>query len=835
MTDRKLARPGYLQEYGATLIDQGYNVVPIMPGKKAPGFDGWQKTSPSKPQLKEWLESGHRNSGVGIITKHTPAIDIDVRDDDVAQRMEDWVRANIGDAPLRVGRWPKRLLMFRTDTPFRKMRSAKWKDQFGDEHQIEILADGQQFVAYHKHPDTGKPYSWPNAGQNPVEIPASRLTTVTVEQCQELLAHFDNIAFDEGWELVKRAHSQSTASDADNPWAEDSHAVNITDDELRSRLLLIPNSDDHDHWVNIGMALYHQFDGDEMGLAMWHEWSEPADNYDADVLDRRWVTFGIGGKKRAPITARLILKLAREAATTQNLKLSMRLKDMFLNAKDLQQWEQARTAAREAEIDTLARSALAVVAKERRDAILGSKTPLVEVKKAIAYQPKNADSTPKWCEAWVYDSSADRFFHTKRKISVTQQGFNAMYDRRALTKKDVLDGKTSPTAAASHLALNVYKIPVVDGLRYMPGMDPVFHSVEGVFGNLYAEHEIPQIPEKLNPRDKRNVERVKEHLDHLLAPAEARMLMDWMSWVVQNPGKHMNYAVLLQGVPGDGKTFFAEMMRVVMGTSNVTMLNAHILQSNFTDWTVGQCLACVEEVRLVNDTNKYEVLNRIKPNVTNTTIEVHPKGKAPYNATNTTSYFLFSNYKDAIPVDDTDRRYLVLFSKWQSRNAILRFKAENKHYYRNLYAAIEDSAGALRKWLLAHEQHEDFDPMGDAPDTAAKRHMIYLAKPEFIQILETASEAGDNFMVGPDIITAAGIHEVLMSRGGEMPSTKALNMMLARAGFESLGQIRYDGERMVMWASDSDRFRELGTTFIRRGLVRKILDERKSHLEEDSL
>ena len=47
MTDRKLARPGYLQEYGATLIDQGYNVVPIMPGKKAPGFDGWQKTSPS--------------------------------------------------------------------------------------------------------------------------------------------------------------------------------------------------------------------------------------------------------------------------------------------------------------------------------------------------------------------------------------------------------------------------------------------------------------------------------------------------------------------------------------------------------------------------------------------------------------------------------------------------------------------------------------------------------------------------------------------------------------------------------------------------------------------
>lgn len=830
-----ITKHSYLADHGEALIDQGYNVVPIMPGKKAPGFDGWQKSTASKSQLKEWLQSGYKNSGVGIITKNTPAIDIDVRDDDVALRVEAWVRENIGQAPLRIGSAPKRLMLFRTDIPFRKMRSAKWKDQFGDEHQIEILGDGQQFVAYHKHPDTGKPYYWPNEKDDPLHVAAHRLTTLSVDQCEQLLAFFDGIAFDEGWSLVKRAHGQSVAADAENPWAEDSHPVNITDDELRARLLLIPNPEDYDNWVQIGMALYHQFDGDDMGLSLWHEWSETADNYDADSVERHWASFNVAGKKRAPITARLILKLAREAATTQTLKLSLKLRDMFLAAMDLQQWEVARNAAREAEIDSLARSALAVTAKERRDAIVGAKTPLVEIKKAIAFQPKHADTTPKWCDGWVYDTSVDKFFNTRRKISVTQQGFNSMYDRRALTKKDVLDGKGAPSSSASHLALNLYKIPTVDGTRYMPGMDPLFSNVEGTFANLYAEHEIPAVPEKLAPRDKRNIEIVKEHMTHLLKDDEAGMLLDWLSWVAQNPGKHMNYAVLLQGVEGDGKTFFAEMMRAVMGISNVTMLNAQILHSTFTDWTVGQCLACVEEVRLVNDGNKFEVLNRVKPNITNTVIEVHPKGKPVFNAINTTSYLLFSNYKDALPIDDNARRYLVLFSRWQTAVAIRRFKAENKHYYRKLYAAIEESAGALRKWLLEHEQDADFDPTGDAPDTSAKRHMVYLSKPEFIQLTESAIRANDSHLVGPDIIVSSGLHEVVLARGGEYPSAKALNNMLARTGYESLGRLQIEGERVTVWAFDADRFRidDAGTVSLTR--VRKSIAERKVLIDSEAL
>lgn len=834
MREDNIVRRDFLAQHGAALLDNGYAVVPIQTGKKAPGFDGWQKSTPSKHQIKEWLEHGHKNSGVGVLTRNTPAIDIDVSDDEVAKKVEEWVWENIGAAPVRVGRAPRRLLVFRTNTPFKKMRSSKWRDQFGDEHQIEILGDGQQFVAYHIHPDTGKPYVWTTPEMSPLQTAANRLVELSVEQCEQLIAWFDGLAFDEGWEQVKKGRQQAGDLNSDNPWVEDTIPVSMDDEELKRRLMLVPNPEDYDTWFQVGMALHHQYDGDDEGLQLWHEWSETADNYDADSLERHWKSFAITGKKRAPITARFILKLAREAAEHAEQQLSLELRDAFLSAKTLQEWDAAKNKAREAEIDSLARSALAMIAKDRRDAILGAKTPLVEIKKAIAFAPRNADNMPKWCEGWVYDTSADRFFHTERKISVTQQGFNAMYDRRAMTKKDVLDGKSAPSQSASSLALNLYKITTVDGCRYMPGDDEVFSNVEGTFANLYAEHEIPELPDTLTPKDKQAIERVKAHLFHLLKDEEAAMFLDWLSWVVQNPGKHVNYAVMLQGVEGDGKTFFAEMLRAVMGISNVTMLNAQILHSNFTDWTVGQCVACVEEVRLINDGNKYETLNRVKPNITNTVIEVHPKGKPVYNAINTTSYLLFSNYKDALPLDDNARRYLVLFSRWQSRERIMEFKRQNKLYYRKLYGTLEECAGALRHWLLNHDQGDDFDPLGDAPDTAAKKHMVYLSKPEFIQMLDQAVTRNESHLVGPNIVTSNGMHEVAMMNGVEYPAAKTLNNMLARAGYESLGKMRIDGEVVNVWARDADRFAG-SDNVLTTALVRDEINRRKKALEDDEL
>ena len=824
-TEYTLGNSGPLAVYGATLIDNGFAIVPIAVGKKAPNFDNWEKSRSSKPQLQEWIENGHKRAGIGILTKHTPGVDLDIRDEELALLAEKKARKIFGHGPVRIGMAPKRLMMYRTDKPFRKMRSNKYRtpdpitDGEWEFHQIEILCDGQQFVAYHIHPDTGKPYYWPeeeitkdgeieNMG-GPRSMSVNDLPTITEEQCQELIDWFEDQCEYRGWEIHKKQRIMRDGEfDADDPFVEDSQRIDISYENLRDTLMMVPHADDYDQWFQIGMALYHQFHGEDDGRALWHEWSETADNYEPEKLDEKWDTFDIGGKKRAPLTARYIIKLAKEAAVERDQKIGLKLQEMFTLAKTKAEWDKAKIIMQDTDVESITRSQIVTLAKERLDSISPVKTPISEVRKALAYSGKN-EKTPEWVQSWVYDTSDDKFFCTERKISVTKQGFDAMYDRKAMTKKDVLEGRAGPSASASALALNLYKIATIQGRRYMPGEDPIYSNREGKWANTYPEHEIPDTPDTLKPRDKIAINRVKNHIRHLLTDKrERRIFVDWLSWIVQNPGQHANWSILLQGTEGDGKSFFGAMMRAVMGPSNVQMLNAHILESPFTDWVVGQCLTCIEEVRLIKAHNKYELLNRIKPFITNVDIEVHPKGSKTYQAVNTTSYLLFSNFRDALPLDDDGRRYCVMFSQWQSREKLGAFKDENPDYYEELYATLETSAGALRDWLLNHEQLPTFKPKGDAPDTAARQYMIKQARPEFVNNLMELIADRVHALISDELLSVTVLTEKMEDAGMEVPMRKAMGAMLSRAKFDEIGRIRVgeDG-RHYFYSRNPERFR----------------------------
>jgi putative DNA primase/helicase len=62
---------------------------------------------------------------------------------------------------------------------------------------------------------------------------------------------------------------------------------------FRDALMAIPNDDhiSYDEWLEIGMALHHEFDGSKQALELFHEWSAQSGKYDADDLDRRWQSF----------------------------------------------------------------------------------------------------------------------------------------------------------------------------------------------------------------------------------------------------------------------------------------------------------------------------------------------------------------------------------------------------------------------------------------------------------------------------------------------------------------------------------------------------------------
>ena len=165
----------------ATLLVRGYEPIPIIPGEKRPPARGWQK--PTEADFLKWQRE-YANYGVGLLTRGTPACDIDFIDHAIGDEIEALARQMLGDSPLlRIGKAPKRLLVYRADEPFEKYKSYVLlaPDDPADSkgHAVEILADGQQVVAFGIHPDTGKPYHWP--GPSPLVMSANELPTITAE------------------------------------------------------------------------------------------------------------------------------------------------------------------------------------------------------------------------------------------------------------------------------------------------------------------------------------------------------------------------------------------------------------------------------------------------------------------------------------------------------------------------------------------------------------------------------------------------------------------------------------------------------------------------------
>lgn len=836
MSEVKEKLGGYLERYGEKLIDNGYNIVPIPAGKKGPVEDDWQKKIATKSMLNDWLGAGKGAQGVGILTKNNPAVDIDVSDEDFAEELTDLAIQLWGPAPTRVGNAPKRLLLYRTSDPFPKITSRTYIDEWGDRQKIEILCDGQQFVAYHIHPLTQRPYKWTTA-EHPAAYPIDALKKFDDGKARQLIDAFEEGAKGRGWKeaqgSILRREAKAGQIDRNDPFAADATKVDMSQLELQRRLMMVPGNDDYDIWYQIGMCLYHQYDGEAIGLEMWHEWSESASNYDREGLDSKWRSFDIEDKGRAPVTARLILKLAKEAAESEALETAAELRDKFAQAKDRAAWNEAAKEARSAEIDHLTRAGLADTARDSLQRITGAKVPLSEVKKTIAFEINTKDM-PSWAKSWVYDITDDKFYNIQDKVSVTMQGFNAVNDRHAMTKKDVLEGKGA-TSNASNLALNVYKIPTVSGKMYAPGRDSIFMYNGMSTANTYSDNMVPAKPKnKPSPMDLANIKRVKRHIKHLIeAEDERRLLLDWLAFVVQNPGKRVNFAPLIQGVQGDGKSFFAFLLATCMGLPNVRMGNAHILEGAFTGWAQGQCVMAIEEIRLIGH-NRYDVLNRVKPFITNTVVEIHPKGRDPYNVENTTNYLMFTNYRDAMPLSQNERRFLVLFSRWQDGDSLRAFKLENPDYFVDLYAALDDSGPWLRQWLLQHEVSEAFNPKGDAPITEAFHHMVQAAMPSDVRVIQEVIDSAEFADISDELLNVTQLYSLEMTHGLEIPKGKHMEKAMEIMGFWALGRIKVAGVPCRFYSKKPDNFKSmLGEIYgVDNDKVRKYLKDRSIESEE---
>jgi putative DNA primase/helicase len=305
------ATPQELTELRLKLHDNGYHPVPVLGAHiitnsagKRPTMTAWQtKCLTAGPhEISNWSRSQRNNTNTGILCGEVVGIDIDVLDAALSAKLDARAIEVFGPTVLRrIGRAPKVLLLYRVETPHDKLSTPDLLFGDGVKAKVEILAQGQQFVAFGIHPDTRAPYYWPE--KSPLDITMSDVPLVTLELLQQFVAESEQILRAEGGQTEaeikgKAPKVKAEKKEQDKREKTGQLAGKFRDGEQQSREKIsdaldhISNDLNYDDWIRIGHALYHGL-GDG-GRDLWEKFSAKYPKNDPKITREKWPTFANG-------------------------------------------------------------------------------------------------------------------------------------------------------------------------------------------------------------------------------------------------------------------------------------------------------------------------------------------------------------------------------------------------------------------------------------------------------------------------------------------------------------------------------------------------------------
>lgn len=188
-------------------------------------------------------------------------------------------------------------------------------------------------------------------------------------------------------------------------------------------------------------------------------------------------------------------------------------------------------------------------------------------------------------------------------------------------------------------------------------------------------------------------------------------LLCWLAYPLQHLGTKLRTAVIMHGDEGAGKNFLFDLWVEIFGKYGA-LVGQDELEDKFNDWRSAKLAVVGDEV-----SSRQELVhnkNRLKALITSTTVQINPKNLPRREERNHINIGFLSNELQPLALDNSDRRYLVIYTP----------RAREFEFYRKLKAWKE--AGGLAhfyEYLLSYPL-DDFDPFAPAPVTQAKLDLI---------------------------------------------------------------------------------------------------------------
>jgi hypothetical protein len=344
----------------------------------------------------------------------------------------------------------------------------------------------------------------------------------------------------------------------------------------------------------------------------------------------------------------------------------------------------------------------------------------------------------------------------------------------------------APNKSISKLLLESSDLKMVDTLEFVPGVEEnmSMHHGRKIYNTWTPRKIIPS-------SDAIDVKIFTDHLKFLVDNDKAahHHLCSCIAHVLAHPGRRLRHAVILGSRrEGTGKSYLKSVFRGIIGQEHVMEIGTDQLKEQFNEWLQRSEIIFVEELMAGG---RLDIVNRLKPMLSEDTIAIRKMRTDSYTAINPASFFCTTNHRDAVILDRDSRRFWVWFSDAAPKSAA---------YYKKLFKWSDENLSSIYRWAIEYDL-KDFNPEAPPPKTKHFNEMVdQTAKPIQSYIFEQI--VSEDWPFKCDLVTtsdlAMSIKEIPGMRG---ISTVKLGTTLKSIGCLSLGQKRLaDGTKPRLWA-----------------------------------
>lgn len=300
---------------------------------------------------------------------------------------------------------------------------------------------------------------------------------------------------------------------------------------------------------------------------------------------------------------------------------------------------------------------------------------------------------------------------------------------------------------------------------------------------------------------------VTPFLDHLakLLPNERdrAILLNYLAACVQYPGIKFQYAPVLQGMEGNGKTLVFQTVQYAVGKHYTHAPRASQLTEKFNTYIEGKVFILVEEIHMEG---RREILDELKTLVTNVDIEIRGMQQDKRMARNCANLGFCTNYKNAVIKSTTDRRYSIFFTAQQTSED-LRRDGMTGDYFPRLFKWLNDCGWKrVAHYLSTMRIDPQYDPslLPRAPETSSTTEAIVVSRGSAeTELFEATQDNTRGFRGG--WLSGWAVDDLLRRKGFKI-SRPAQIAMITALGYREWGRaprpiLSEDGKRPTIYCN----------------------------------